>query len=392
MPAWIARGGRGAMDEPFYDEAEAETLRRQYRAEQAAKANGAGAPPHFSLIRFRDIELGKEPNYLVKGLIPREGLIVVWGPPKCGKTFWAFDLAMHVTLGWDYRGRKVEPGTVVYIACEGERGLAARKEAFRIARLTETDDPPFYLLTTRLDLAAQVDALILDIDAQIPPDRTCAAIIVDTLNRSIRGSESSDEDMTAYVAAADALRERFRCAVIIIHHCGTDATRPRGHTSLTGAADAQIAVKRDAADLVIAKVEWMKDGAEGDEIASRLKVVELGRDDNGEALTSCVVEPCTAASFESGSKKPSLSPAQKRALELLGEAINKAGTVPPASDHIPANASCVTESLWRDYCYHGAISDSDKPGSKRTAFNRSAKALIAARRVGKWGESVWIVP
>ena len=46
--------------------------------------------------------------------------------------------------------------------------------------------------------------------------------------------------------------------------------RPRGHTSLTGAADAQIAIKRDDARTITATVEWMKDGPEGDEIFSRL--------------------------------------------------------------------------------------------------------------------------
>jgi hypothetical protein len=41
-------------------------------------------------------------------------------------------------------------------------------------------------------------------------------------------------------------------------HCGVDASRPRGHSSLTGAVDAQLAVKRDTAGNVIVEVEWMK--------------------------------------------------------------------------------------------------------------------------------------
>jgi RecA-family ATPase len=209
--------------------------------------NGKTSPSQFTLVRFCDIQLGKEPPYLVRNLIPREGLAVVWGPPKCGKTFWAFDVMMHVALGWEYRNCRVEQGTVVYIACEGERGLAARKEAFRQTHLTENDDPPFYLLTTRLDLAAQIDALIFEITAQLPDGR-CSAIVLDTLNRSIGGSESDDADMGAYVKAADKLREKFGCAVVIIHHCGINDKRPRGHTSLTGAADAQISVTREARD------------------------------------------------------------------------------------------------------------------------------------------------
>jgi hypothetical protein len=66
--------------------------------------------------------------------------------------------------------------------------------------------------------------------------------------------------------------------------CGISA-----RTSLTGAADAQLAVKRDAAGNILVTVEWMKDGPEGDVIASRLEVLEVGTDADGEPITSCVV-------------------------------------------------------------------------------------------------------
>jgi hypothetical protein len=36
---------------------------------------------------------------------PRVGLIVVWGPPKCGKSFWVTDAMLHVALGWPYHLR-----------------------------------------------------------------------------------------------------------------------------------------------------------------------------------------------------------------------------------------------------------------------------------------------
>jgi hypothetical protein len=141
-------------------------------------------PPNdrrFKPIRFRDIGLTAERPYLVKGLLPREGLVVVWGPPKCGKSFWAFDMVLHVALGWEYRDRRVQSGTAVYIACEGERGLGARTEAFRIQKLAHDADPPFYMLTTRLDLVADVGELISDVRAAIDADY-CSAIVIDTLN------------------------------------------------------------------------------------------------------------------------------------------------------------------------------------------------------------------
>src|SRR5262245_45263318 len=98
------------------------------------KANGSQKPEPLSrikLVPFDAIKLGTEARYLVKGIIPRDGLIVAWGPPKCGKSFWIFDLAMHVALGWQYRERRVQQGAVVYCAFEGQTGIQARVEAFR---------------------------------------------------------------------------------------------------------------------------------------------------------------------------------------------------------------------------------------------------------------------
>jgi hypothetical protein len=211
------------------------------------------------------------------------------------KLFWVSDLALHVALGWPYRARRVEAGAVVYVTCEGQSGFSARIEAFRRSKLAHSDndplpDPPFFLLPTRLDLVGETDALIADISAQLA-GAGCILIVIDTLNRSLIGSESKDEDMSAYVRACDRLREAFKCAVIIVHHCGTNDQRPRGHTSLTGAADAQIEVKRDKASNIVATVEFMKDGPEGDKIINRLAAVDVGTDEDGELITSCILEP-----------------------------------------------------------------------------------------------------
>jgi KaiC/GvpD/RAD55 family RecA-like ATPase len=338
--------------------------------------------------------MSTSPIALIEGLIPRHGIVVVWGPPKCGKTFWVYDLLMHAAIGRNYRGRHVEQGKVVYIACEGARGLQARTEAFRRAKLKEDErDPDFYLIASRLDLVADVDQLIADIDDQIGEDGI-AAIGLDTLNRSLVGSESKDEDMAAYLEAADRLRERYHCVVIIIHHCGIDATRPRGHTSLTGTADAQIAVKRDSVSNIIATLEYMKDGLEGDEIVSRLQVVDIGIDQHGQPITSCVVEPVESENegpAEADKPKAVKLPASaKVALDMLRKAIADAGEIPPASNHIPSNTRCVSEDLWQQYCYRGAIS-AGKQNAKRMAFNRAAETLIAADRVRKWEPWMWLV-
>jgi len=125
----------------------------------------------------------------------------------------------------------------------------------------------------------------------IPP----AAVVIDTLNRSLAGFRKRCRDMAAYVKAADAIRDAFNCAVIIVHHCGHEGTRPRGHSSLIGAVDAQIAVKRDTARTISSQtIELMKDGSQGDEFNSRLEVVDVGIDDDGDPINHALSRPSMA--------------------------------------------------------------------------------------------------
>jgi hypothetical protein len=340
--------------------------------------------PRFSLVRFRDVRLATSSAYLVKGIIPREGLTVVWGPPKCGKSFFVFDLLMHVALDWSYRGRKVTKAPVVYVACEGERGLGARIAAYR--RKHSVDEADFFLVTTRLDLVGERNELIGAIRAQIG-DVDPGAIAIDTLNRSIAGSESSDEDMGNYVKAADAVREAFKCVVIVVHHCGLDDKRPRGHTSLTGAADAQIAVKRDGDELVTAIVEYMKDGAAGDAISFRLQQVAVGTDEDGDPITSCVVVPSDDTPETRG---PKLTATERRCLDALNNALVDHGETRPGDRNIP-NVSVVKLATWKEYSSKAGVTEgATSKDSSRTMFARYRKALMDKGVVREWEGLVWV--
>lgn len=248
--------------------------------------------PPLALLSWSQIVITDTEEYLIEGLLPASGLIVVYGPPKCGKTFWLFDALMSIALGIPYRGRTTKAGKIIYCLFEGQRGFAKRKEAYRQHHQLSDDaeEPPFYLLPVKLELVKDHPRLIEAIRAKCngtPPQ----VIGLDTLNRSFTGSESSDEAMTAYIAACDAIREAFGCAVIIVHHSGLAEGRARGHTSLLGSADAQIAVKRDAADNVVATVEFMKDGEDGVEIVSELVKVDVRVGDTDKLVKSCIVMP-----------------------------------------------------------------------------------------------------
>lgn len=356
--------------------------------ERQAKTVFAAPVDRFPIMRFEDVQLSTSRRYLIKNVIPRHGLCVAWGPPKCGKSFWIFDLTMHVALGWEYGGRRVEQGPVCYVACEGAEGFKARIEAFRQTHLQDYCEAiPFYLVPARTNLVSDKSGLIDAITGYLGPLKP-AAVVIDTLNRSLQGSESSDGDMTAYIRAADEIGQTLNCAVVIVHHCGIDGSRPRGHTALTGAVDSQIAVKRIGDGVVSATVEHLKDGPEGEEILFRLETVTVGTDDDGDAITSCIVAPLED-SISVKATRAKVTGASLRALELLHTALADAGELPPASNHIPPDTKAIRLTLWRNYCDKGQVAGSDNPDSKQKAFKRAADKLQNADFIGVWSDWVW---
>lgn len=344
-------------------------------------------PVRFRLIPFMDAKPTLTARYLVKGLIPSQGFIIVWGPPKCGKSFWAADVCAHIAAGIDYRGKRVRRGKVVYVAAEGATGFLGRLEAWRQAHPLQHRDMAFWTVPQRLNLTDEYALLVNDIRAQIGneiPDLVC----LDTLNRTFAGSESSDEDMTAYITAADAIKNAFGCSVMVIHHCGIEGTRPRGHSSLTGAADAQIAISRgEMSGIVSSKLEWMKDGEEGFETHSKLDVVELGIDEDGDPVTTCVVVASDEIQ-EQRRDRPRVSDGHNLVLTALRIAIGECGE-DRTSNHIPHGASVVRLDLWRKYAY-AKMTDQNQD-AKQKAFKRACDWLIANGFIGNWNDDVFLL-
>jgi hypothetical protein len=345
------------------------------------------APQRFKLIPFASIAFSTTFNYLVKGILPRVGLAVIWGPPKCGKSFWLFDLVMHVALGWPYRGRKVQQGPVVYLALEGGSGFKGRVEAWRRRYLKDYQGAvPFHLIDVPVDLIADHGALIMSIRAQIG-EQVPVVVAIDTLNRALAGDENKPADMAKFVRAADAIRIAFECLVAIVHHCGVAGGRPRGHTSLPGADDVQIGVDRDEnTGISTAKVDHAKDMEAGATVVFRLGREVLGIDQDGDEITSCVVVPVEG---EAAAKGPKVTGQTKVAFDLLTELIASAGEPAPTSNYVPSGIDKVcSHILWRETFYKASLNDT--PGAKQKAFVRAVLKLQEAKLIGVWSDKVWL--
>src|SRR5262249_6343597 len=326
---WYVRGARRKASDAAAEDAAHSTAETPH-----GNSNASEETPHtdgekhyrFKLVPFAGMRPGLEQLYLVDELIPVTGLVDIWGKAKTFKSFWTLDLMLHVAMGWEYRDRRVRQGTVVYCAFEGGHGYKKRIEAQRRHyKIGDDADVPLFVMSGQASLVKDRKLLIADIKAQLER-RPPAAVVLDTLNRSIDGSESKDTDMGAYVNAASAIRDAFGCAVIVVHHCGLDETRPRGHTSLPGAVDAQLAVTREGMTVTVT-VEMMRDGAEDTVVTGVLESVEVGTDDAGKVLTSLVVVPSEVlAPAERHKWSRSLAVFRKALLDALtaaGEIINE---------------------------------------------------------------------
>jgi hypothetical protein len=356
---------------------------RQQRRDSAQEHESTSAyNGRLTLKPFNTVTLPMGLNYLVKGVLPRVGLVVIWGPPKCGKSFWTFDLVMHIALGRMYRGRKVQGGTVVYLALEGGSGFAGRIEAWRQRHLAEEPDPvPFFLLDVPIDLIGEHKELIAAIRAQVAD--APVVVVVDTLNRAIVGDENKSDDMSKFIRAADAIRLAFGCLIVIIHHCGIAKNRPRGHTSLAGADDAQIAVEKNKDGIITAVVEHARDTEAGAKFSSKLERVELGTDIDGDELSSCVIAMADPA--EAGPKLPKTQGFAFTALERL---IETQGIAAPAEARLPEGTKVCLSDTWRKEFY--ATYPAERQDTKKKALLRATLDLEQAGLIVLWREYVWL--
>jgi RecA-family ATPase len=176
---------------------------------------------------------------------------------------------------------------VVYIAGEGTNGIKIGVAAYQKRGLSERGIPLAILnrAADLLHLDGDMDSLsVLIQKAESESGEKCVLIVVDTLARAMAGGdENSGEDMSALIFNADRLRKQTTASVMLIHHCGKDASKgARGHSSLRGAVDTEIVIEGQAGRR-IATVTKQRDLPGGQVFAFELEQQVLGHDEDGDA-------------------------------------------------------------------------------------------------------------
>lgn len=347
--AAIARAIRGALVELPSDKP-ANYDANDYAAEHgdAALSNllrqSKTPPMRYRLLRADEVMNAPPLRWLVRGVLPADGLAALYGASGSGKSFLALDLCAAVASGEpEWFACRVKAAPVVYVALEGEAGFSQRVKAWQLHHGRDLPDALCFVMQA-LDLRNSDD--VSEIAGAVTAAGAAGGLLViDTLNRAARGAdENSVVDMGEIIAAAKGVQTKLGGLVLLVHHSGKDATKGlRGHSSLHAALDAAIEVTR-----VDGRWDWRiaksKDGDDSKTHPFKLEVVEIGEHDDGEPITSCVVVGDENAPADFRRMLPPKSGNQKVVWDALGELLRQAGDIRPkdAPASLPQGRPTVT--------------------------------------------------
>lgn len=360
----------------------------------------------YGMLTWADLDKpGAEMEWLIDDLLTVGDKSIIGGPSQSGKSFLAIEAGMCIALGKPFLGHEVRKGLVIYQAGEGARGVKNRLRAYRKHfGIDPQADVPFVLLQNRVDLFSpegDTQPLIEEIQAiRGMYSEPLRAIFIDTLAKAQgMADENKGVDMARVLDNIDRIREVTGVAICLVHHLNADGTKLRGHTSVYANLDQVLSVTADEDTKVRSlKTAKMKDGADDLIIKFKLEVVDLGVDQRGKRITSCVVRSTTPekvgddVEFENAFA-PKYN--DREFLNALFLALERHGERPPPGiEEIPNTVSRVVDwkAFRETYIATSIKSDADPEKEKarmRKAVERSGRYLREARVIGVHDHCLW---
>lgn len=251
----------------------------------------AGYHGFFSLDEFegQDTKL----HWFIKGFMPKAELGVLFGPSGSGKSFLTFDMCAAIARGLEtWNGKRITKGRVAYLVAEGVAGFRHRIKAYRAEHGVKTSDIDMTIIAgivpNLLD-DASVARLKNDMKEFGPFD----LVVFDTFARVTSGAnENSGEQMSIAIKNCQEISRVSGAMCLLVHHSGKDDSKgSRGWSGIMAAADVELEVKRDKdGDQRSVTSSKMKDGEDRISQGFKLRTVVMGQDEDGDDITSCVVE------------------------------------------------------------------------------------------------------
>jgi hypothetical protein len=399
--------------------------RRQERAEQAKQERPKqdNASSKFALTWLKDVKLTLDDEWLFKGLIPKIGVVSVFGESKSFKTFILIHMAVCATLGRAFAWHKCKnPGVFVYIAAEDAKGVEKRLVGYCMAHGISREDVPIAIVGVAPNLGtvkgdAMPLASAIDTELQGMGYGDPSGIIIDTLNQTLGDAEENGTGMQAFLINAGLIADGFSCPVFAANHVGhAEKGRERGGSQIQGNAATRLQIERvDETPTVVDGVKTfetliharkVKNAEDGFSLKATLRQFVLGKDQDGDDVTTLVVdrvEAAEAAPRDFTFRKPcdkaapvKTTAGEDEALAALAKATKEHGWATPDGEDgpvladlhvLPVGTVTVSVDEWRD-----AFRSLDHERGRKacwTAFDRAAGGLVKKNIVGEYSNRRW---
>jgi hypothetical protein len=283
-----------------------------------ATVDGVVALPKFYVADADKFAAGRSVGWIIKGFLPRAQLGVIFGESGAGKSFALLDMLMAIARGIDWRGMRVKQQRVVYICAEGQAGFRKRLAAYAVHHQIDLSTIPFGVIYDVPNLLLADDRAIA---RQIEAWGGADVVSIDTLAQTTPGAnENAGDDMGLAINHCKRLSDALRAMIILVHHAGKDVSKgARGWSGIKAAADVEIEVSR-AGNTRAMRLTKSKDGEDGKEFGFRLNTIVVELDEDGDDVTSCVVEHCEVVARVEPSPEPKKVKLGKHQERVLGMA------------------------------------------------------------------------
>lgn len=186
-------------------------------------------------------------RWLVPDLVP-EGTTILAAPPKVGKSCLVYQIAVEASIGGELLGRRVAPGSVLYLALEDGK----RRGQDRLRAVLGNRTMPAGRLEVRWDANNIGEGLEDDIRTWLDAHPDAVMVAVDTLGKVKPHTDGRRGAYEVDVQHLARLQDLFRdrpVALVIVHHARKAAsddflTSVSGTYGITGSADTIVVVKR----------------------------------------------------------------------------------------------------------------------------------------------------
>ena len=310
-----------------------------------------------------------KPDWLIKGILERGSMNLIFGESGAGKSLFAMDWAFCAANGENWHGHKVkEELKTLYILGEGFRGASMR---FKALSQKYSLTPKNIRLSRRsinlLDNREADEIIKIVTELDFIPD----IIIIDTLHRNMVGDENSSEDMAMYFKSIELLARRLNSAIVTVHHSGHgDKGRSRGSSSIKAAMDAEFCVTKNGNGITFSCTK-SKDFGFGTDMSFFIKEVELDGEvfydeDDDKQITSVYLEYIGVAKDES--KLPAY---EEYVLSGLIKALETTQKLGGLRTILAPTEFVVTLEEWRPHAY-----DFIKAKKKDIDFKKGWQALV----------------